>query len=126
LIDTDKATLTREAVNPDDFKLQRQDIWSELKLGGVRICVLADADKGTVENFEVVAYDTKRKKSFVLVEEASDRMVTLLPSPDRKFAVVRVYEGDRRGPGADMLYVVNDFGRVLQTLDVFDRFGQRE
>jgi hypothetical protein len=126
LIDTEKATLTRAAVEPDDFKLERRDIWSELKLGGVRICVLADADKGTVENFEVVAHDTKRKKSLILVEEASDRMVVLLPSPDKKFAVVRVYEGDRRGPGADMLYVVNEYGRVLQTLDVFDRFGQKE
>jgi hypothetical protein len=127
LLDTQKATLTREPVNPDDFKLQRQDIWSEVKFAsGVRICVLADAKKGTVENFEVVAYDPKRKKSFILVEEASDRLVTLLPSPDRKFAVVRVYEGDRRGPDADMLYVVNEFGRVVQTVDVFDRFREKE
>jgi hypothetical protein len=126
-IDTEALKATSKEADPAELKFQREIIWSQTKLAsGVQVMVLAASAKGTVEKFEVVAWDPARKQRRVILEEGSDRLVVLTPSPDRKYAVVRVYEGDRRGPDADMIYVVNNYGQALHTIDVFDQFGRKE
>jgi hypothetical protein len=126
-IDTETLKGTSKEPEQAEVKFQRETIWSQTKLAsGVQVMVLASSEKGTAENFAIVAWDAARKQRRVILEECSDRLVVLVPSPDRKYVVVRVYEGDRRGPDADMIYVVNNHGQALHTIDVFDQFGRKE
>jgi hypothetical protein len=130
-IDTVTMEATLQPVAPAVVSFEGETIWMQHTLPtGIQVLVLTPSaetkDKKPFHTSRTITWDPKNKKQVTLVAEGDDRLVGLFSSPDQEHVVFRVWEGDRRGPSADMIYLINAQGRVAETIDVFDRFGKTE
>jgi hypothetical protein len=130
-IDTVMAEATLQPVARAATSFENETIWMQHTLPtGVQVLVLTPAaetkEKKPFHTSRTITWDPKNKKRLALVAEAEDHLVGLFPAPDQKHVVFRFWEGDRRGPHADMIYLINAQGAVVETIDVFDRFGKKE
>lgn len=127
-IDLDKGEATLHAAKPGEISMGQETIWMSAKLpSGIQVVVLTTAkgDKAFHQS-RIISWDPKAMKQIAEIANGADHLVGLFPSPDKKHVLVRVWEGDRRGPDADMMYVINAQGQVADTIDVFDRFGKKD
>jgi hypothetical protein len=130
-IHTVLAEATLQPVARGATSFEKETIWMQHTLPtGIQVLVLTPtaetADKKPFHTSRTITWDPKSTKQLALVAEAEDHLVGLFPAPDLKHVVFRFWEGDRRGPHADMIYVINAQGAVVDTIGVFDRFGKKE
>jgi hypothetical protein len=130
-IDTDKAEATLQPVARGPTSFEKDIIWMQHTLPtGIQVLVLTPTaetkEKKPFHTSRTITWDPKNKKQLALVAKADDHLVGLFPAPDQKHVVFRIWEGDRVGPGADMIYLINAQGTVVETIDVNDRFGKKE
>jgi hypothetical protein len=130
-IDTLKADATLQPVERDVTSFEKETIWMRHTFPtGIQVLVLTPAaetkEKNPFFTGRTITWDPKEKKQLALVAKTDDHLVGLFAAPDQKHVVFRVWEGDRVGPGADKIYLINAQGAVVETIDVNDRFGKKE
>jgi hypothetical protein len=130
-IDNDKAEGTLQPVERGTTSFEKETIWMQHTFAtGIQVLVLTPAaetkETKPFHTSRTITWDPKNKKQLALVAAAEDHLVGLFPASDQKHVVFRVSQGDRAGYRADMIYLINPQGAVVETIDVNDRFGKKE
>jgi len=120
-IDTAEGVGTLAESGKAEVMLGERLIWQQHAFPerGAVLSVLTPAKgKESYDEFTIVASGPKEKGLREIVPGGSNRLLGLFPAPDGKHAVVRVWEGDRKGPDADLLWLVDGRGQVVAKIDV--------
>lgn len=123
VIDTEKLEYKVVPVQEAESKVGKEYIAMRTRFtNGLELLLLASdgGDKG--QAVRAVVRKPGAKELTEILPAIGDRMVVLSRSPDGKHAIVRVTYG-YRGAKGDTITIIDDAGRVVDTLDVYREFG---
>lgn len=115
-IDTAKEIATLHVLDRAKVTIGGQFIWQQHTFpGGACLSVLTPTEgKASYKEFTAEYSDPKGAKARTVITRGNERLLSLFPSPDGKHVVLRVWEGDRVGPDADRIFLVDQGGKTLE------------